>query len=247
MPLEQPQSIRTVFFDAGFTLLRPYPSVPQICQQACRQLGLHIELEQVEQAMLAAEDYFLRYTRLHRHTWADEQAIEELWTNYYINMLRPCVAEHDERRLYQLAKTINREFDKHSSWELYPDVRATVETLHQRGYTLGVISDWGIVLGPIFRQLELTRYFECLLISSAARHAKPAPVLYETALTRCNAIADYSVHIGDSYINDVLGARSVGITPVLLDRAHRLQPSDVDCLLIHSLDELLDLLEVTHE
>jgi FMN phosphatase YigB (HAD superfamily) len=68
--------------------------------------------------------------------------------------------------------------------------------------------------------------------------------LYELALQRANAVSDYSLHIGDSYINDVLGARAVGITPVLLDRARKLQKSNVDCLLVHTLDELLDLLEV---
>jgi len=69
-------------------------------------------------------------------------------------------------------------------------------------------------------------------------------MLYELALQRANSIADYSLHIGDSYIHDVLGARAVGITPVLLDRGKHLEESHVDCLLVHSLTELLDLLEV---
>ena len=69
-------------------------------------------------------------------------------------------------------------------------------------------------------------------------------MLYDLALQRANTIADYTLHIGDTYIQDVLGARSVGITPVLLDRGKRLEQSSVDCLLIHSLTELLDLLEI---
>ena len=80
-----------------------------------------------------------------------------------------------------------------------------------------------------------------------ARYAKPSPALYELALRRANAIADYTLHTGDSYIHDVLGARAVGITPVLLDHAERLQESYVDCLLVHSLTNLLELLEVYNE
>ena len=49
----------------------------------------------------------------------------------------------------------------------------------------------------------------------------------------------------DSYIHDVLGARGVGIIPILLDRTATLTENKVDCLLVHSLDELLDLLEIT--
>lgn len=244
MAFEQPQAIRTIFFDAGFTLLTPSTSIPEICQQVCQRLNLHIHLEAVKERMTQAQDYFLRQMRLNRHTWSSEPAIRELWTGYYMNILRPLVEEHDEQRLYLLAHAINEEFEKHTSWRLYDDVLPTLKALKQHGYTLGIISDWGIALGPILRGLKLTRYFDCLLISAVTRHAKPSPALYELALQRANAIGDYTLHIGDSYIHDVLGARAAGITPVLLDRAQRLTTENVDCLLIHSLYELLDLLEV---
>jgi len=241
---EQPQSIRTVFFDAGFTLIRPYPSTPEICQQVCQRLNLHIHLDAVKERMTEAQDYYYRQMRLNRHTWGSEQAISEFWIGYYMNLLRPFIEEHDEPRLYQLAQVINQEFDKHTSWEVYSDVFPTLEALRRHKYTLGVISDWGISLGPILRRLNLTPYFDCLLVSAVTRYAKPSPLLYEMALERANSIADYTLHIGDSYIHDVLGARAVGMTPVLLDRPGHLEESNVDCLLIHSLADLLDLLEL---
>ncbi|HZO71545.1 MAG TPA: HAD-IA family hydrolase [Ktedonobacteraceae bacterium] len=244
MPLEQPQAIRTVFFDAGFTLLRPSPSSAAICLKVCGQLGLHIHLDQMKQQLVVAQEYFLRQARLKQHTWADEEAITEFWLDYYMNLLRPFVEEHDERRLYQLAQAITEEFGRHTSWELFSDVLPTLEALRAHDYSLGVISDWGIALGPILREHRVNQYFDCLLVSATVRHAKPSPMLYEQALQRANAIPDYTIHIGDSYIHDVLGARSVGITPVLLDRLHQLEESNVDCLLTHSLYELLDLLEV---
>ena len=243
--LEQPQSIRAIFFDAGFTLLHPFPSIPEICQEVCQQLNLHVHLDDVKRNTAGAEDYFFRQVRLNKHTWASEQAISEFWIGYYMTLLRPCIEEHNEPRLYQLAYTVNQEFDKHTRWQVYPDVLPTLDVLRARGYKLGVISDWGIALGPILRNLHLTNYFDCLLISATLRHAKPSPMLYEAALQRADAVADYTIHIGDSYIHDVLGARAMGITPVLLDRARTLEESNVDCLLVHSLYELLDLLEIT--
>ena len=247
MALEQPQSIRAVFFDAGFTLLQPNPSTPEICQQVCKRLDLHLDLNALTERMTDAEDYYFRQSRLNRHTWGSEQAIAEFWIDYYMNLLRPLLKERDEPRLYQLAAAISEEFEKHTSWQLYPDVLPTLEALQKsRRYTLGVISDWGIALGPILRRLHLTPYFDFLVVSAVTRHAKPSPVLYELALQRANSIADYTLHIGDSYIHDVLGARAVGITPVLLDRFGRLQQNNVDCLLVHSLLDLLDLLEIGH-
>lgn len=244
MLLEQPQSIRTVFLDAGFTLLHPNPSSPEICQQVCQRLGLHIHIDEVQKRMDDAEDYYFRQSRLNRYTWASEQAINEFWIDYYMNLLRPFIEERDEPRLYQLARLINEEFDNPTSWQLYSDVVPVLETLKAHNYTLGVISDWGIALGPILRRLQLTRYFDCLLVSAITRHAKPSPALYELALQRANSIADYTIHIGDSYIHDVLGARAAGITPVLLDRYGSLEESHVDCLLVHSLHGLLELLQI---
>ncbi|GAC1639575.1 MAG: hypothetical protein NVS4B12_00050 [Ktedonobacteraceae bacterium] len=244
MPFEQPQSIRTVFFDAGFTLLRPTPSDAEICLEVCKNLGLHVQLDAMQQRMQEADDYYYRQVRLNQYLWSDEQAINEMWVGYFMNLLRPLIEEHDETRLHILASAIADEYGKPVRWETYPDVLPTLEALRRSGYTMGVISDWGIVLGPILRHLQLIQYFDTLLISAVARHAKPSPYLYDLALQRTNSIADYSLHIGDTYINDVLGARSVGMTPVLLDRPRRLKQDTVDCLLVHSLDELLDLLEV---
>jgi len=244
MPLEQPQSIRTVFFDAGFTLLYPNPSTPEICQRICQQLGMHIHLDKLQERITEADDFFYRQTRQRRHLWASENAINAFWIEYYMNFLRPFLEEHDEPRLYQLARLITLEFDHHTSWQIYPDVLPTLDALKSRKYILGVISDWGIALGRILYELRLNQYFDCMLVSALTRHAKPSPSLYELALQRANSIADYTLHVGDSYILDVLGARSVGITPVLLDRRHQLQARNVDCILIHSLTGILDLLEI---
>lgn len=245
MPLEQPQAIRTIFFDAGFTLLHPSPSILEICHRVCHQLDLHFQIDDLNPHLEAAEDYFFRHIRLNRHLWASQQTIREFWLGYYTTLLRPLLKEHDEPRLYQLAYAIYQEFDKHTSWSNYPDVLPTLEALRRQRYTLGIISDWGLSLGPILRDLGLTKYFDCVLTSAATGYGKPSPLLYEEALRRANAIADYTLHIGDTYISDILGARAVGITPVLLDRGQKLTEQNIDCLLAHSLYDLLDLLEVS--
>jgi putative hydrolase of the HAD superfamily len=245
MYLEQPQAIRTIFFDVGFTLLCPYPSDLEICQQVCASLDLHLSEEQLQKRLFDATDFYLHHMRNNRHIWGSESMINEFWIRYYIYVLQPFV-EGDEHRLRQLARAINHTYDSHTSWQLYPDVLPTLQALQtSQKYTLGAISDWSISLGRIFQALQLNVYFEHLLISAVTGHSKPASGLYEAALVRANAIADYAIHIGDSYTLDVLGARAVGITPVLLDRKGQIAPEQVDCLLIHSLQDLLPLLEIT--
>lgn len=245
MHLEQPQAIRTLFFDVGFTLLYPFPSDEEICQQVCARWGLHLHLEQIAARVIETADFYWQHMRANCQIWASDAVIEHFWLAYYMNLLRPFVAKHDEQRLRQLAEALNYEYNSHTSWRMYPDVLPTLEALRASGrYTLGAISDWGLSLGPILQRLQLNTYFEHMVASALIGCAKPSPTLYETALTRANSVADYSLHIGDSYILDVLGARAVGMTPVLLDRKCHLLPSQVDCLLIHSLSDLLPILEV---
>lgn len=245
MNLDQPQAIRTIFFDVGFTLLYSYPSDLEIYLQVCESLGFYPNQQDLEKRGVEAEEFFLNYMRANRHVWASDATILEFWTAYYIRMLRPLVADQDEKLLHELAHRITREYESHTSWQMYPDVLPTLQALRaSKKYTLGAISDWSRSLGPIFQRLRLNTYFDCLLISSVTGHAKPSTVLYETALERANTVADYAIHVGDSYTLDVLGARAAGMIPVLLDRKRQIKQAQVDCLLIHSLSELLPLLEI---
>lgn len=245
MHLEQPQAIRTIFFDVGFTLLYSYPSDLEICHRICQQLGLHLHQQDLEKQWVEAENFFLHHMRANRHVWASDATIREFWIMYYMNMLRPLVADQDEKLLSELAHMITREYDSHTCWQIYPDVLPTLQALSaSKKYTLGAISDWSPALGQILQRLNLNTYFDCLLISSVTGHSKPSTILYETALERANTVADYAIHIGDSYTLDVLGARAVGMIPVLLDRKRQITQEQVDCLLIHSLSDLLPLLEV---
>ena len=76
MELVQPQAIRTIFFDAGYTLLYPYPSIPEVCQRVCQDIGLHIHLDQMKMRMRTVENIFFRQLRADRNTWANEDAIQ---------------------------------------------------------------------------------------------------------------------------------------------------------------------------
>jgi putative hydrolase of the HAD superfamily len=47
--------------------------------------------------------------------------------------------------------------------------------------------------------------------------AKPDPRIFEIALARAGTTPDETVHVGDTLVNDVAGARAAGITPIHLD------------------------------
>ena len=80
-------------------------------------------------------------------------------------------------------------------------------------------------------------YLDFVVTSDEAGADKPKPPVFLAALERARVDASEAIHVGDQYKVDILGARGVGITPILIDR-YGLCPEVSDCPRIHNLTEL---------
>ena len=97
-----------------------------------------------------------------------------------------------------------------------PDVLAT---LRARGRRLAVVSNANGTLHRAFDCLGLTPLVDVMFDSFLEKVEKPDPRFFQIALDRAGASASSTVHVGDIYHVDVIGARAAGITPVLVDAA----------------------------
>ncbi len=68
------------------------------------------------------------------------------------------------------------------------------------------------------RFLGLERTVDALVVSEAVGRSKPDPEIFAEALRRLGVAAEETVMVGDSWANDVLGARGAGIRPVWFNR-----------------------------
>lgn len=77
--------------------------------------------------------------------------------------------------------------------------------------------------------LGLAQWIDHLVVSQEIGVAKPDRRIFEAALSRSSAAPDEAVMIGDSWVNDVRGARSAGIGAVWFNRfgAHAPEPLEV--------------------
>jgi HAD superfamily hydrolase (TIGR01549 family) len=80
--------------------------------------------------------------------------------------------------------------------------------------------------------LGLTESVQHLIISEAVGFEKPSPEIYHAALASAHVRPREAVMVGDSWPNDVLGARAVGIRPVWFNRFGRPRPTR------HHVDEI---------
>jgi HAD superfamily hydrolase (TIGR01549 family) len=124
-------------------------------------------------------------------------------------------------------------------WESVPeDVVPALTRLRALGLRLVVVSNANGTLHAHLQRLGLSQFFIEMLDSQREGVEKPDPELFRRALARAGAQAATTVHVGDLYHVDVVGARAAGIDAWLLDPANLY--ADADCPRVATLAELCD-------
>jgi HAD superfamily hydrolase (TIGR01509 family) len=127
-------------------------------------------------------------------------------------------------------------------WESVPaEVVPCLERFRASGLRLVVVSNANGTLRAHLARLGLDRYFEVVLDSHDEGVEKPDPRLFAVGLERSGSRPEATVHVGDFYEIDVVGARAAGLGAVLLDAAG-LYP-EADCPRVRSLTELAERLQ----
>jgi len=134
-----------------------------------------------------------------------------------------------------------RELFKGMAFILFDDVLATVKTLKEQKLILGLLTNATRDMVSVYRQLGLEPYLNFIVTSEEVGADKPRPPIFLAALEQAGVNPSEAIYVGDQYKLDVLGARGVGINPVLIDR-YDLFPEIDDCPRIRTLTELTEYL-----
>lgn len=226
---------KAVFFDAGGTLLAPYPSVGEIYTSVARKYGMHADSGLVEKRF--QEEFSSRDGLASLNAHSNEKKEKEWWKSLVraafekVTVLTRFDEYFDE--LYDL-------FGRPDPWRLYPEVPEVLEGLRARGIVLGIVSNWDSRLHSLCRAMGLERYFDFILASAVVGSAKPDRGIFEKALSLANVHPSEAVHVGDSVDDDWAGACAANIDAILINRTRRVLPK---IKTIHSLTEILNYLE----
>jgi putative hydrolase of the HAD superfamily len=91
-------------------------------------------------------------------------------------------------------------YDRHmtpAAWAPYPDAPEVLRTLRERGISIGVVSNIGWDLRPVFREHGLDAYIDTYVLSYEHGVQKPDPRLFETACVALGADPPDVVMVGD--------------------------------------------------
>ena len=224
-----------VFFDAGLTLLVPVRSVEEVYLEAARSVGASLEEDAFREHLTALWKRVLDYRSAEKDLETSEALERDAWRRFTLEAARPfpaLVARHSD----WLALLVDH-FDSANAWALAPGAKTLLGALRTRGVRLGVVSNWPSALHGIGAGLGLDRLVDFVLTSAEAGRKKPHRGIFEQALARAGVAPEKTLHVGDSWRDDVEGAIACGLSAVFVSK--QLPPvDDPRVLRVASLEEL---------
>jgi putative hydrolase of the HAD superfamily len=203
--LALPSPIRAVTFDVGGTLIKPWPSVGRVYADVASRHGIHIPAKILDRQFAAAWKAKKDFAHS-RQDWSD------LVDRTFAGLVEVAPGASFFGELYE-------EFTRAEAWRVFRDAVPCLQKLRERGIRLGAISNWDERLRPLLRTLELDSWFESVVVSIETGCPKPDSRIFALAASELKLDPAQILHVGDSFGEDVTGARDAGFQAVLLDRS----------------------------
>jgi HAD superfamily hydrolase (TIGR01549 family) len=226
-------AIETVFLDAGGVLC--HPSWVRVAGALVRHGA------SVTPAALAAAEQKATHDIDTASTIGATDDRSRGWL-YFNRVLAHAGVEQDAGTDAALAEL--REYHRENNlWEhVESDVIPALAALRDRGLRLVVVSNANGRLRHLFDRVDLTKWFDHVLDSHEWGVEKPDPRLFELALEQSRADASKTIHVGDLYHVDVMGARQAGLCEGVLFDMKNLYDG-VDCPRVSSLAGLVEWID----
>ena len=223
--------IETVFLDAGGVLVNPN------WDRVAAALGRH-GVPIAASVLEAAEPHAKKQLDTGKAIQAtNDNTRGWLYFNLVLQHAGLALSPATEAALKELAEY----HAQHNLWESVPrEVPDALDRLRAAGHRLVVVSNSNGTLAKIFSRLDLVRRFDVLIDSSDVGVEKPDPRIFQLALERSGARPETTLHAGDFFHVDVVGARAAGLQAWLIDAAGLY--ADHDVTRVPSLAALVDRL-----
>jgi putative hydrolase of the HAD superfamily len=228
--------IKAVFLDWFNTLARFDPPREEIHCQSLQSFGIEASPEEVWRGILLADEYWFDENIKSKIAARSPEEQTEIVVRYEEIMLDRAGVKVSKDLLLKIMQKAH-ELYRGVTFALFDDVLTTLEELKRRKLVLGLLTNLDKDMAPICRRLGLEPYLDFVVTSGEVGSDKPEPPIFMAALGRAGVNASEAVHVGDQYKIDVVGARGVGISPILIDR-YDIHPEVTDCPRINRLTEL---------
>ena len=173
--------------------------------------GLELDPARYDAARAAAVDAIQR----HRDLVHDE----DVWIAFTEQIVLGMGSELDEAAARRCAIEMVREWERHENFSLYEDATPVLDELRRRGLKIGLVSNGQRDLDEftVHHGLDV----DAAVGSKSHGRIKPHPAIFGAALDALGVTAGETAMVGDSFEDDIEGARALGMRAILLDRDGR--------------------------
>lgn len=221
---------KAVFFDVDFTLIYPGPAFQGEGYQAfCARHGMDVDPRRFAAAVNSASHILDR----------EQDAVydPQIFIDYTAHVIRQMGGTGGA--VDACAAEMYREWAACQHFLLYDDVPAGLHALAERDIRLGLISNSHRCLDSFQEHFELEGFIDVAISSSQHGYMKPHRSIFEAALKLAGVSPSEAIMVGDSLVQDIEGARRVGMRGVLVRRSESsAEPPIADVPVIRSLLEL---------
>jgi len=243
--------VEAVFFDAAGTLIFANPPVGEVYARALRRAGVSAEGEEVQKRF---EETWRRLRRQHAPACGHEGRAapygsteaegKDWWRRVVRESFKPFGLPDDFEGAFLY---LWDHFASGAAWRVYPDVMPTFDALKRIGKRIGLISNWDVRLPRLLDELGLRQHIRWAVMSYEVGVEKPDPLIFSRAAEASGLPPHRLLHVGDSYEEDILGARNARMQAIWLRRGPEAQPAGecyaaADIPLVSSLLDILSLI-----
>jgi len=229
--------IKAVFFDFFNTLVYFDPPREKHYADTAAEFGVVISPEAVAAALPEADAWWRSENFRSTIKDREQESKFDAYRGYGLRILQDAGnTVSPEQALQMLARAFAVGF----KFKNYDDSLPALQALKGKNMQMGVISNIGEQIDAYLDKSGFTDYFAYKITSFEAGCDKPQPQIFQLALKRAGVTAEETLFVGDQYDLDVVGARSAGITPILIDRAGA--GATYDCIVIKDLSQVIDYL-----
>ncbi len=154
---------------------------------------------------------------------------EEIWIAFTEKIVRGMGGDASGARA--CATDMVREWERHDNFSLYEDAVVVLEEIRRHGLRIGLVTNGQRDLEEFVAHHGLE--VDAMVGSRLHGRTKPHPSIFAAALRLLDVEPREAAMVGDSWEDDIAGARALGMKAILLDRdgLRPEEPERIDTLL----------------
>ncbi len=202
--------IETVFFDAGGVLVHPN----------WMRVGKVLTSHNIAFAVtdLSRAELLCNRELDDRHLIGSTND-EQRWYRFFSRTFELAGLQITPETLPHILAELQAQHAIHNLWDsVAPDALDALTALNRAGRRCVVVSNANGTVADLLTRVGLRHQFFEVIDSGVVGVEKPSPAIFYLALQLANASKETTVHVGDFYHIDIVGAAAAGLQAVLLDR-----------------------------